>query len=712
MSESASVKSSIAALPGRIRTALDFRYGALVWFGILGTTITFLAGLEGMVALNERVRRAISAWREFMHAIWTTVFGWIGIEIPPSLFALLNFAVFAFVLAVGVRIRAQHFSSNLTPDQRRGIDVKAWRIVAGFVALIALPLLSLLAVALLQRRGLTVSLNWILLVWIAWSLVVMFISFLWTHRFDKLALQLFPLALIYSGAVFVVPFLKSITNSYLDMALVVSSLAAINLIFSVMMRIAPPVALRKRLSAAIGLALLIALPVLIPTTVAQFHTMQGTSLIGAGKRPEGLTKYKKSLEIYEFLARSDPSSTLRQSYLALAYSNFGDAVLPDGNNSEATGYYQKAADIGEKLIVAEPKNAIYQRNLSIFYRQLGDMRVAEGAHDKAIALYRRSLAMAESIFAANSINMDSQIDIGVYNSKLGDALFASGDQAGAMQPLKAAVEIGERLSHADPANTLHSRNLGIYYRQLADALYWSGSKVDAMSRYRDAMRIGEHALAQNKSDAMLLGDLDLYVNRLANGYYDAGDYAEAATLYQKSIDLREALAQAEPQNAIRQSQAIEAVSNLGITLAVKGDRDQALPQFRRALALSERVVERASQQPAGDAAGRIKADALNRLAWNALQAAEFGKALAASESAIALQPDFALPKLNRAYALLYLGRRDEARAIYATEAEEPVPQVGNRPWREIFWEGLGTLRRIGRDDPSFDDLPKLFEVKN
>ncbi len=710
MSESASVKSSIAALPGRVGAALDFRYGAFVWVGILGTAITFLAGLEGLLALNERVRTTIATWRSFTHSIWATLFGWIGIKIPPSLFALLNFTLFALVLALGVRIRAKHFANNLTPEQRSGTDVKAWRMLVGFVAVIVLSLLSLVVVVFLAQRGITIGVNVVLVIWGVWSLIVMIACFLWTHRFDKRALQIFPLALIYSSAVFLVPFIKSATPSYLDSALFVSSLAAINLIFSVMMRIAPPVALRKRLSAAIGLALLVALPVLVPMGVAEYHITSGTSHMGKGQRAEALAEFRKSIAIYEYLARSDSGSADRQSLLALSYSSFGDTLLTDGQRAEATGYYRKAADIGEKTVATDPANPLHQRNLSIYLRQLGDMKVADGAHDDAIDLYRRCVQIAKRIIESNPANADAQIDLGFYNSKLGDVLAASGDYAGAVEPYKEAVKSGETLWSTDQTGA-HARNLGIYYRQLGDALEWSGAGDDAVFNFREAVKIGEDMLQQGAADEMLHDDLDVYINRLANLLYKRGEYAEAALLYQKSFELREALAAAEPKTAKRATRAVEALGNLAATVAVNGDRDLALSHFKAALARSERIAEQTAGSAPATAASRARAEALNTVGWYALESADFEKALAVSESALSLQPDYALPMMNKAYALLYLGRPDDAAAIYLAEAEKPLPDVGNRVWRDVFWDGFAILRRVGRENPSFDEWQRTLQAK-
>ena len=175
---------------------------ALVWVGVIGTALTLLSGLEGIVVLSNGVKSAVAWWRMLTQPIWSWLFGWIGITIPKSLFILFNFATFGFALAAGVRFRAKYFAKRGAPSASAEVSVSAWRIIASFFAMAFLSLFILFVLAILQQRGQSLTLNTIAVIWIAGSLLVMTLCFLWTHRFKRYALQLFPLALVYSSFVF------------------------------------------------------------------------------------------------------------------------------------------------------------------------------------------------------------------------------------------------------------------------------------------------------------------------------------------------------------------------------------------------------------------------------------------------------------------------------------------------------------------------------
>ena len=784
-------KSSLAARPTRAFNATS----ALVWVGVLGTALTLLSGLEGLVALSNGVRSAVAWWRMLTHSIWSWLFGWIGITIPKTLFALFNFAIFGMALAGGVRFRAKHSAKSAAAYPSADVSVGPWRVTASFLAMVFLSLLSLVVLAVLQQRGQGLTIQTIVFIWIAWSLFVMMLCFLWTHRFSKHALQLFPLALVYSSIVFLAPFLKSLNaKSYLDMALVVSSLAAINLIFSIMLAIAPPVALRKRLSGAIILAALVVLPVLGPLGLAQIYAMQAHSFLAAGQRDEALAGYQKSLSIRELLARGDPGNSDLQTDLSLFYSNFGDAFAASSQRTDATAAYKKAVTIGEQLASSDPASVLFQRNLGVYRRQLGDALAGDGKISEALPNYREAAALGEKLAQGDPENADLQTDLGVYYSKLGDALAAGDQRADAVATYRNSVTIGEKLANADPANALHQRNLGIYHRQLGDALagdrkisealpnyreaadlgeklvqrdsenaglqtelgvYYSklgdalaagDQRADAVATYRNSVTIGEklanadpanalhqrnlgiyhrqlgdalagdrkisealpnyreaadlgEKLAQHEPDnAILQTDLDLYYNKLAATLLANGETAEAVVLQRKSVSLRDRLARGDPASIDRQTQLVEGYMRLGFVSAADGKREDALDALKAALVVSEHVASETERVEAASigGAGRATAEALNRVAWCSLFAGNFDRALAATDRALALAPGLLLVELNRVYALLLLGRLEQARALYVANEGKQVPEASNKLWRDVFAEGSELLQKVGR----------------
>ena len=750
-----SAEPSYLAGPARIYAATSLRYRALVGIGVLGTIATLLSGLDGLVALSERARWAIAYWRTLTLTMWSWIVGWIGIRLPHSLLALFNFALFGMLLAVGVRIRAKYFTDNTIAISNTRVRVSAGRIIISFLVMAILSLLSLVILAILQMYGVTLTIEAIAAIWIAWSLLIMTACFLWTHRFSKHALQLFPLALIYSGCVFLAPFLKELNpKSYLDMILFLVSLAAINLIFSLMLLIAPAIALRNRLGVSVLLALLVVLPVLGPLGLAQIYAMRGNALLADDRNVEALTYYQKSLVIREMLSRGDPTNLDRQTDLGVYYSKVGDLLSAANRREEAIASYEKALAIGEGLVSSAPKNTLHQRNLGIYYRQAGDVLATGNERDKALANYRKavvigeklagddpaktdwqieldlyysrlgdilraddrnvealtyyqkSLAIREMLSRGDPTNLDRQTDLGVYYSKVGDLLSAANRREEAIASYEKALAIGEGLVSSAPKNTLHQRNLGIYYRQAGDVLATGNERDKALANYRKAVVIGEKLAGDDPAKTDWQIDLDLYYSRLGDILRADDRIVEALPYYLKSLAIRRKLAGEDPANADKQSKLAAMHRMLGVAFTADNKHEAAIENFYAALAISEHHATETEnlEQATNGTLSALTAEALTAVAWGLLFVRNFERALALTERALRLDPDSLAIQTNRAHALLFLGQLDEARALYIAHKGERISQTNSKIWEEVIADDLKELREAGLDHPVFIEI--------
>ena len=573
-----SAEPSHLAGPARINAATSLRYRALVGIGVLGTIATLLSGLEGLVALSERARWAIAYWRTLTLTMWSWIVGWIGIRIPHSLLALLNFALFGMLLAVGVRIRAKYFTDNTIAISNTRVRVSAGRIIISFLLMAILSLLSLVILAIVQMYGVSLTIEAIAAIWIAWSLLIMTASFLWTHRFSKHALQLFPLALIYSGCVFLAPFLKELNpKSYLDMVLVCVSLATINLIFSLMLLIAPAIALRNRLGVSIFLAFLVVLPVLGPLGLAQIYAMRGNALLADGKRDDALPYYLKSLAIREMLSRGDPTNLDRQTDLGVYYSKVGDLLAAANRREEAITSYEKALAIGEGLVSSAPKNTLHQRNLGIYYRQMGDVLAGGNERDKALANYRKAVVIGEKLSGDDPAKTDWQIDLDLYYSRLGDILRADDRIVEALPYYLKSLAIRRKLAGEEPANADKQSKLAAMHRMLGVAFTADNKHEAAIENFNGALAITEHHATEiEKFEQETNGKLGvLTAEALTNVAWDllfVGNFERALALTERALRL-------DPDSLAIQTNRAHALLLLGrldearaLYIAHKGER--------------------------------------------------------------------------------------------------------------------------------------------
>src|SRR5208282_3186015 len=97
---------------------------------------------------------------------------------------------------------------------------------------------------------------------------------------------------------------------------------------------------------------------------------------------------------------------------------------------------------------------------------------------------------------------------------------------------------------------------------------------------------------------------------------------------------------------------------------------------------------------------------LGGVAWYALFARQPEKALAASMRALMLAPNELEIETNRAHALLFLGRTDEAIAAYIRHKGETIP--GSGKWEEAILKDFAEFRSRGLDHPELAHVEKAL----
>ena len=96
------------------------------------------------------------------------------------------------------------------------------------------------------------------------------------------------------------------------------------------------------------------------------------------------------------------------------------------------------------------------------------------------------------------------------------------------------------------------------------------------------------------------------------------------------------------------------------------------------------------------------------LAFKLLLAHDMTDALAAADQSISLAPDQIWLYTNRAHALMFLGRIDEARALYLKYRGQKDASSDAKPWETIVLGDFAEFRNAGLTNPLMDEIEKLF----
>jgi len=171
------------------------------------------------------------------------------------------------------------------------------------------------------------------------------------------------------------------------------------------------------------------------------------------------------------------------------------------------------------------------------------------------------------------------------------------------------------------------------------------------------------------------------------------DYAKAREWYERAADHGEA-------------EAVAYLEKLSIREAAGAGRYSDALQLQEALAVKVEEVETKREGKAGEET----AQALLSVAWYALFARDFTKALAVSDRGHALFPDDLAIETNRAHALMFSGREEESRALYLAYKGKAISAQQSKLWERVIVEDFAEFHKAGLQHTMMAEIEKELGI--
>ena len=241
--------------------------------------------------------------------------------------------------------------------------------------------------------------------------------------------------------------------------------------------------------------------------------------------------------------------------------------------------------------------------------------------------------------------------------------------------------------------------------------------AEALKVYRDMLAIDERLAAADHNNTEWQHDLAVAYNRVGDVLKAEGKLEEALKPYHDSLTIAERLTAADHNNTEWQHDLAVAYNRVGDVLKAEGKLEEALKPYHDSLAITERLTAADHsntkwQRDLWSSIGNI-----GDLAFELLKARDFTRALKASDLVISIASDEIWLYTNRAHALMFLARLDEARAVYLRYRGEKNVNEG-KPWETTILSDFAELRKAGLTHPLMDEIEKVFaepaqeEVRN
>ncbi len=484
------------------------------------------------------------------------------------------------------------------------------------------------------------------------------------------------------------------------------------------------------------------------------HNRVGNILKAQKTFDRALSEFREARVIAEALVRDNPGNSRWQSDLAITLENIGSLHAEQNQDDEAIPAYRAAITIRRTLADKDRDNPQWQRNFVVTAGNLADALRRTRDYAGALEICRDLLAFTEQPANDNSADPEAQFDVAQVHNKIADLLKDQGHLPEALQSYQSSLAIIQRLANADSNNPRWQSPLYTLHRAIGNVLYAQKNYIDTLQPYRDALAIAD---AQAKAKP---GDV-YWKRELAGSYYFVGSalqalgkLPEALVNYRESLVLSEQLVQSDPDNIARQRELWAAYISVAGVLEAQNNVSEAVAVYRQAIAVIAKVV--ATEPENGtwtrswartlDAVGDFlrKHDQLveaypfyrdslavwqrfaaldpndkqrqddfarkvrdfGGMAYSLVLARAFAPALEAADRALALLPDQIWIYTNRAHALLFLGRVEDARALYLKYRDEK--NVQGKTWPVVILEDFAELRKAGLTHPLMDEIEKEF----
>jgi tetratricopeptide (TPR) repeat protein len=426
-----------------------------------------------------------------------------------------------------------------------------------------------------------------------------------------------------------------------------------------------------------------------------------------GDLDQALKAYRESLAITERLVASDASNLVWQHDLSVSYDRLGEVLVVQGKLDEALKDYRESLAIRERLAATDRSNTLRQRGVAVSYQFIGDALAKQGKLDEALKAYRESLAIVERLAATDRSNTRWQDDLSVLYRKIGDALVQQGKLDEALNTYRDSLLISERLADADRSNTRWQRDLSASYIRVGDVLRNQGKLDEALKEYRESLAVRERLAATDHSNTLWQRDVSTSYQRIGVVLAKQGKLDEALNAYRESLAISKRLVDTDHSNTDWQRDVSVSYSRIGDVLRDQGKLDEALKTYRDALAINQLLVavDRSNVQWQNDL--QLSIAQIGGISYRFVLARNFAEALEAADQAIALAPDKIRFNTNRAHALMFLDRTDEARALYLKyRGRQKV--WGDQSWEAAILEDFAEFQKAGLTHPLMDQIEKLF----
>jgi len=258
------------------------------------------------------------------------------------------------------------------------------------------------------------------------------------------------------------------------------------------------------------------------------------------------------------------------------------------------------------------------------------------------------------------------------------------------------------MAQKDPGDTGCLRDLAVSDEGIGGVLQAQRDLAGALAMYRDSLAIFGALVQKDPGNTDWQLDLATSNDKFGDVLRMRGELPGALAAYRDGLAIARTLAQKDPENILWQRNLAYALSRIAGIEPEVGDAAGALGAEEERLAVRRHLYAVSPTPGAKSDLG----DALGNLSFTLLLNRRPQDALDRAMEALALEPSALWIEANRAHALLFLGRFDDAKAIYLEDKDKALGS--GKTFGDAVKDDFAEFRRNGIDTPELKTIEDLL----
>lgn len=299
-----------------------------------------------------------------------------------------------------------------------------------------------------------------------------------------------------------------------------------------------------------------------------------------------------------------------------------------GNMAEAEGLYRQALAGTTEAVRRSPNDPdrIFELAQNVFW--LGEIARFAGRHDEAFADYSEYKRLGDRLVAMQPDNLKWRMEALYGKEDVGIALYNRRRYAEAAQAFSSAIGPMQGLVAIDPNNETYQSEFPKLYAWLAEAERALGNLDEAINARQKQIALLNAAIARGSSDVDFRAQLIIAHQGLANLFLTHGTPDQALREFRAAVAQAQQLMPIEPTNKLWKSYAAGAQLELSRALLQQGHAAEAAQEAQNGCGLVAQIRGRNPVTPRLTSCLRMRA----RLA---MESGDYARATALATQALA-----------------------------------------------------------------------------